>query len=112
VQGRRGHATAIELVHLILHQRDERRDDERGPGQQERGKLEAERLARPGRHHRQHVVPVEHGTHEIFLPRAKRLVTEVTMEGGWQVRRHGEPLRDQTTMTMAKRVCQGRMLRR
>ena len=49
-----------ELVVLILHQRDQRRDDERDARQLERGQLIAERLARAGRHDRERVDAGEH----------------------------------------------------
>ena len=44
-------AAAIELVDLVLHQRDQRRHHQRGSAKHDRGQLVAERFARPGRHH-------------------------------------------------------------
>ena len=74
---RRGPETAtVQLVHLILHQRDERRHDERRPGQQQRRQLKAERLAGAGRHHRQQIVAVENSLDELLLSVAESAVAE------------------------------------
>ena len=53
VQLERSDAALAQLVALVLHQRDQRRDDERRSRQQQGRKLVAERLAGAGRHHRQ-----------------------------------------------------------
>ena len=76
----RANTAPVQLVHLVLHQRNQRRHHDRRARQQERGQLEAERLAGTGRHHREHVVPVQHGAHEILLAGAKRRVTEIAVE--------------------------------
>ena len=59
VLGRResGSADAVggEAPDLVVHQRDEGRNDEPGPGPRERRHLIAQRLARARRHERQHV---------------------------------------------------------
>ena len=48
-------ARALERLDLVLHQRDERRDDERQVVAHQRRQLVAERLARAGRHDDEHV---------------------------------------------------------
>jgi hypothetical protein len=56
-QGDRGHAPGAQRIHLILHQRDQRRDHQRHAaalGQDHRWHLVAQRFAGPGRHHRDH----------------------------------------------------------
>ena len=53
VQPRGGDAQPLQVVDLVLHQRDERRDDQRDALEQERGELVAQRLAGAGREHRQ-----------------------------------------------------------
>src|SRR5258705_6193253 len=78
-RGRRNTAT-IELVYLILHQRDERRHDERRSPQHDRLQLIAERLARSGGHHGEHITTAEHGGHQLLLPRSKCLVAEMLLE--------------------------------
>ena len=70
-------AASIQLVDLILHQRDQRRHDERRPGQHHRRQLVAERLARSGRHHREHVAPAEHGGDDLLLSLPELRMTEV-----------------------------------
>ena len=60
-----------ELVALVLHQRDQRRDDERDAGQQERGQLVAQRLARAGRHHRERRAARQHVRDDGFLALAQ-----------------------------------------
>ena len=46
---------AVQLKRLIVHERDERRDDDRHARQDQRGQLEAEALAEPGRQEPEHV---------------------------------------------------------
>ena len=72
--GRR--AQPLQFVHLVLHQRDERRDDQRQPVGQQRGKLEDERFAAAGGHDDERVAPREHGGDGVGLPLAKRGVAE------------------------------------
>ena len=49
---------AVEAADLVDHQRDQRRDDHRQPVVAQRRQLVADRLARAGRHHQQHVAPL------------------------------------------------------
>jgi hypothetical protein len=70
----------IQLVDLILHQRNQRRHDQRDAGQQEGRQLESERLPGSGGHDRQNVMPVHHGTNDVFLTRTKRRMPELTMK--------------------------------
>ncbi len=53
----RGHAELFQAVDLILHQSDERRNDDREPVIGDRGKLVAQRLAAPRGQERQHIFP-------------------------------------------------------
>ena len=57
----------LERVDLVLHQRDERRDDERQVGPHQRRQLVAERLARAGWHHHQHVAAGDGGLDRLAL---------------------------------------------
>src|SRR3954463_1267927 len=57
VERRGTHATLARLVGLILHERDERRDDERGTVQTKRRSLIAERFAGAARHDGERVPP-------------------------------------------------------
>ncbi len=65
-----------ELVHLVLHQGDERRDGDRGPGEEERRELVEERLAPAGREDGEHVLPVEHRLDDLPLAIAEGRVAE------------------------------------
>ena len=68
---RRRHAVADERVDLILHQRDERRDDHAQPRPHQRRRLEAERLAAAGRQHDDRVAAREDGVHRLALQRTE-----------------------------------------
>ena len=82
VDERGGQPARLERVHLILHQRDERRDDDRHALAHQRGKLETERLAAARRHHDHGVVSVEDGFDHFALTGAERLKVEMFAEGG------------------------------
>ncbi len=70
----RGDAVADERVDLILHQRDQRRDDDRQPLANERRRLEADRFPAAGRQHDERVAPVENRLHRLLLERPERRV--------------------------------------
>ena len=57
-----------QLVHLVLHQRDQRREDERRLGTEHRGELVRERLPGAGRHERERVAACDRGAHDVLLP--------------------------------------------
>ena len=63
----------VDGLHLVALQRDQRRDDDRRPVDQQAGQLVDRRLARAGRHDRQRVAAVEHRPHRLELPRAQRV---------------------------------------
>ena len=77
VAGRR-HAVADKRVDLILHQRDQRRDDDRETVAGDRRRLEAERLAAAGRQHEQRIAAGQHGLHRFALQRTERVVAPGT----------------------------------
>ena len=52
-------AARLKRLHLVLHERHERRHHHRQVVAQERGQLVAERLARPGGHDHEHVAPLQ-----------------------------------------------------
>ncbi len=60
-------ATGDEAVDLVLHQRDERTDDQREARQEQRGDLVADALARARRHHAEDVAAREHGGDDLAL---------------------------------------------
>src|ERR1700720_4052970 len=57
----------LQLLHLIAHQGDQRRDDDGEPFAHDRGQLIAKRFARSRRHHRENVFPREHGFENFLL---------------------------------------------
>ena len=67
----RGHAAADQEIDLVLHQRDQRRDDQRQAVQQQGRQLVAEALAGPGREDRQHRPPGQQCRHDPLLPFAE-----------------------------------------
>ena len=71
VEKRRRHARLLECRHLILHQRNERRDHQRASRQRQRRHLIANGLARTGRHHGQDVAACKDGVDRLFLPSRK-----------------------------------------
>ncbi len=58
-----------ELVGLVLHERDERRDHDRGALHVQRGQLVAQRLAGAGRHDGERVAASEHALDHFALTR-------------------------------------------
>ena len=61
----------LQRLDLVLHQRDERRDDDRQVVADQRGQLVAERLARAGRHHDERVAPASAASHASRCPGRK-----------------------------------------
>lgn len=80
VDERGGDPFAVERVHLVFHQCDERRDDERESFELQRGKLIDERFARACGHNGKSVLFVEEGLNRFFLPRAEGVEAEAVME--------------------------------
>ena len=72
----------LEGVHLVLHEGDQRRYDEREPVEAQRGELVTQRLAAPGRHQRQRVVAGEHAADDLLLQRPEALVAEPRLQSG------------------------------
>ncbi len=73
---------ALERVHLVAHQGDEGRDDERQAGEQEGRHLIAERFSTAGRHHDQRVPAPEHRPDRRALTGPEPGVSEVALESG------------------------------
>jgi hypothetical protein len=74
----------LQRVDLVLHQRDQRRHDQRQVVAHERRQLVAQRLARAGRHHDEHVARrrPDRGPHRLLLTGAKGVEAEVLAQGG------------------------------
>ena len=80
VDERRGDAVGAQGIHLVLHQRDQRRDHQRQPVEAQRGQLVAERFAAARGHQDQGVAPVQHAGDDLLLQRAEGVVAEVLLE--------------------------------
>src|SRR5262249_26363612 len=70
-----------ERIHLILHKRNQRGDDEGHTIDHHSRKLIAERLAAPGRHHHYDVSTVEHRVDYLSLSLTKVGEAEVSIKG-------------------------------
>ena len=79
-QRRRAQANRIGAADLVVHQRDQRRDDQRGPVARDRRQLVAKRLACAGRHHRERVLASHDPFHDRFLDAAKMVEAEDAFE--------------------------------
>ncbi len=77
VDGEGVHAQLLQLVRLVLHQRDQRRHHQGEPGEVERGELVDQRLPGAGGHHRHGVAPVEDGADHLLLSGPELLQPEV-----------------------------------
>jgi hypothetical protein len=64
-------AERLRSAQLVVHQRDQRRDDDAAAIERHGGKLIAERLACARGHDRQRVLPREHARHHLLLHPAK-----------------------------------------
>ena len=71
-----GEADLAQLRHLVLHEGDERRDDQGGAAAREARELVAERLAGAGRHDEQDVLPRGQGAADVLLVGAEGLEAE------------------------------------
>ena len=85
VECRRWIAAFAQPVDLILHQRDERRDDDVGALRQFRRHLVAERFAAARRHHDERVALLESGFNRLLLQRTQLGISPVTADCGEDV---------------------------
>jgi hypothetical protein len=82
-QVRGGDAPAPERRHLVLHQRDQRRDHEREPREQQRRHLEAERLPASGGQDGETITPAQRREHDAPLVEAEAGVAPDLLEHGF-----------------------------
>ena len=69
-------AEVPQRVHLVLHERDERRDDHSGPLPHQRGNLVAQGLAAAGRHQHQGVVAADEVVDDLPLAVPEGVIAE------------------------------------
>jgi hypothetical protein len=74
-------ASGAELVHLVLHESDERRHDHGEAGKQQGGKLEAQRLPRTGGHDRDEIATLEQCEGRLSLAGAELAEAEAVVKG-------------------------------
>ncbi len=80
VEERRRDATSLEGIHLVLHQRDEWRNDERQARPHDRRKLVAEGLAGAGGHHHAKLPPRHQLLYHVLLPLQEPVKPEMPLE--------------------------------
>ena len=91
LRGQRRDVEAAEppqRLHLVVHQRDQRRDDDVRSSARERRQLVAERLAGARGHDDERVAALQRGGHRLALPGAERLVAEDVVQDGLGIGRH------------------------
>ena len=71
-----------QVLHLILHQGDERGDDDAESAQGEGGHLEADGLAAAGGQQGERVPPVQDGEHDVLLQGTERVVAPILLQNG------------------------------
>ena len=80
VQRRRRIAAGAQAVDLVLHQGDQRRDDDVHPLRQLGGHLVAQRLAAAGRHHHQRIPLFQSRPNRLLLDGSQRAEAPVTAD--------------------------------
>src|SRR5262252_8961724 len=85
--GRDAHLS--KLRRLILHQRNEGRDDDRRLARSQCRQLITERLTAAGRHHDANIVPSHDAAHDPLLQGPKRTISPVTVQSLKQIARSG-----------------------
>ena len=88
-------ADSGRCTQLVMHQRDQRRDDDAAAIERNGGQLIAKRLARAGRHDRQGRLPRHDPADHLFLHPAERREAENIVEQRGNVARHGPALASQ-----------------
>jgi hypothetical protein len=71
VDGNDGKVPDAQGIHLVFHQGDEGRYDQRDPGEDQGRKLIAERFSPSGGHNHQGIFSGEDGFEDLFLTGAK-----------------------------------------
>ena len=80
VERGRGDTHLEKLGDLILHECDERRNDDGSFSEKSSGKLVAERLAATGRHDHAGVFSGDQAAHDLFLQGQERVISPIAFE--------------------------------
>ena len=75
------HTVGAQGIHLVLHQGDERRDDNADPGPVQRRNLVAERLAAAGRHNDEGILAVDQAGNDLRLRMAEGMIAKYLEQG-------------------------------
>ena len=86
------HTELVEVIDLILHQRDQGRYDQGEPGESQSGKLKAQRLATACGHDRQHVLSAKNEIDDFTLGRPEVVKAKALPEN--RARVHGLECKD------------------
>jgi len=87
IQECRPHAELAQRFHLVVHQRDQRRDDDAGAVAHERRNLVAQRLAGAGGHQHQRIAAGDDVIDDGRLVAAERVVAEHVAQHGTRIAR-------------------------
>ena len=101
-QRRRANAEGARGADLVVHQRDQRRDDERRARPRYRRHLVAKRLARASRHDRKRVLARHDAAYHLRLNAAEILKAEGVAENGMGILHH-------TRLTSFARIAKARL---
>ncbi len=75
-------AASAQIVHLVLHERDERGHHYSDSAEYHAGHLKGDGLAASGGHQSQGVAAVKDRVHDLALERTERVVAPVAPQGG------------------------------
>ena len=73
-------ARFIQSAHLVFHKRNQRRDNNRNPRQEQRRNLIAYRFARTGRHDAQHIPAGQDCFYQRFLRRPETVIAKIFLQ--------------------------------
>jgi len=76
----RGVASAIEGIHLVLHERDERRNHQREARQDEGRELVAERFPSAGGHEHERIIAVKDAPDDALLGTLEGVKTKIALQ--------------------------------
>jgi hypothetical protein len=100
-----GDPELLQRIDLVLHERDERRDDERDALAAQRGHLVAERFAAARRHEDEARATAEDVLDDLGLPPAEGRIAEGALEDVEGIRGHASRVLSPGWRTATRSVC-------
>ena len=70
----------LQRIHLVLHQRNQRRDNQGQPVEPQRRQLIAQRLAPARRHQNERIPARQHAANNLFLKRQEFIISKLLFE--------------------------------